>query len=42
MKPYGLDAVVRLPSAEPPVPPGGHGVGTRPGPRRREAPPLPA
>ncbi|MEU6800725.1 sensor histidine kinase [Streptomyces neyagawaensis] len=38
----GLDAVVRLPSAEPPVPPGGHSFGTRPGPRRREAPPLPA
>ncbi|MCL6733541.1 sensor histidine kinase [Streptomyces neyagawaensis] len=38
----GLDAVVRLPSAEPPVPPGGHGFGTRPGPRKREAPPLPA
>jgi signal transduction histidine kinase len=38
----GLDAVVRLPSAEAPVPPGGHGFGTRPGPRKREAPPLPA
>jgi signal transduction histidine kinase len=38
----GLDAVVRLPSAEPSAPPGGHGFGTRPGPRKREAPPLPA
>ncbi|MDX3832186.1 sensor histidine kinase [Streptomyces europaeiscabiei] len=38
----GLDAVVRLPSAEPPVHPHGHGFGGRPGQRRREAPPLPA
>ncbi|MFF9772346.1 sensor histidine kinase [Streptomyces sp. NPDC013978] len=42
----GLDAVVRLPSAEPPGPPHGHGhshgFGGRPGQRRREAPPLPA
>ncbi|MER6155533.1 ATP-binding protein [Streptomyces sp. NPDC001868] len=40
----GLDAVVRLPSAEPPAPPHshGHGFGGRPGQRRREAPPLPA
>ncbi|WP_328871214.1 HAMP domain-containing histidine kinase [Streptomyces sp. NBC_00287] len=35
----GLDAVVRLPSAEPP--PGGHPL-AKPGPRRREAPALPA
>ncbi|MEV6379102.1 HAMP domain-containing sensor histidine kinase [Streptomyces sp. NPDC051773] len=46
----GLDAVVRLPSAEPPGPVHGHshghghghGFGGRPGQRRREAPPLPA
>lgn len=38
----GLDAVVRLPSAEPPAQPHGHGFGGRPGQRRREAPPLPA
>ncbi|WP_327729791.1 HAMP domain-containing histidine kinase [Streptomyces sp. NBC_00487] len=40
----GLDAVVRLPSAEPPGHPHGqgHGFGGRPGQRRREAPPLPA
>ncbi|MFE7760698.1 sensor histidine kinase [Streptomyces sp. NPDC057438] len=42
----GLDAVVRLPSAEPPgqTPAAGHGHGCagRPGQRRREAPPLPA
>ncbi|MEE1766647.1 sensor histidine kinase [Streptomyces sp. SP18BB07] len=42
----GLDAVVRLPSAEPPGPAHGHGhghgFGGRPGQRRREAPPLPA
>jgi signal transduction histidine kinase len=46
----GLDAVVRLPSAQPPgqVHGGGHGhghghgFGGRPGQRRREAPPLPA
>ncbi|MCC9704346.1 HAMP domain-containing histidine kinase [Streptomyces sp. MNU76] len=40
----GLDAVVRLPSTEPPGPvhSHGHGFGGRPGQRRREAPPLPA
>ncbi|MGW0843252.1 sensor histidine kinase [Streptomyces sp. NPDC002787] len=38
----GLDAVVRLPSAEPPPHTHGHGFGGRPNQRRREAPPLPA
>ncbi|MEV0171695.1 ATP-binding protein [Streptomyces sp. NPDC050803] len=37
----GLDAVVRLPSAEPPQTTGGHHLG-RPGQRRREMPVLPA
>ena len=36
----GLDAVVRLRSAEPPTP--GHPPVGRPGTRRREAPALPA
>ncbi|UUU34053.1 HAMP domain-containing histidine kinase [Streptomyces sp. CA-210063] len=38
----GLDAVVRLPSAEPPAQPHGHSFGGRPGQRRRQSSAEPA